>query len=142
MLPSGQVLALLNEARLVGGHYEVGPLLRDEEGRVDVGYIACFAMSLGPVVWVVIAEIFPTKIRGRAMAVATLLLWAANFVVSQTFPIINEDAWLVSTFHHAFPFWMYAAFCAVMLVFVHRVVPETKGKTLEEIERSWHRRDG
>ena len=100
-----------------------------------VGYIACFAMSLGPVVWVVIAEIFPTKIRGRAMAVATLLLWAANFVVSQTFPIINEDAWLVSTFHHAFPFWMYAAFCAVMLVFVHRVVPETKGKTLEEIEK-------
>jgi sugar porter (SP) family MFS transporter len=104
-----------------------------------LGYIACFAMSLGPVVWVVIAEIFPTKIRGRAMAVATLLLWAANYVVSQTFPMINEDAWLVATFHHAFPFWLYAVFCVVMLLFVHRVVPETKGKSLEEIERFWHR---
>jgi sugar porter (SP) family MFS transporter len=104
-----------------------------------LGYIACFAMSLGPVVWVVIAEIFPTKIRGRAMAVATLLLWAANYVVSQSFPIINEDARLVATFHHAFPFWLYAVFCFVMLLFVHRVVPETKGKSLEEIEKFWHR---
>jgi MFS transporter, SP family, xylose:H+ symportor len=105
-----------------------------------LGYIACFAMSLGPVVWVVIAEIFPTKIRGRAMAIATLLLWTANTVISQTFPIINEDPWLVATFHHAFPFWLYAAFCVVMAIFVHRVVPETKGKTLEEIERFWSRR--
>jgi len=105
-----------------------------------LGYIACFAMSLGPVVWVVIAEIFPTKIRGRAMAVATLLLWAANYVVSQTFPILNEDPSLVATFHHAFPFWLYALFCVVMLLFVHRVVPETRGKTLEEIEHFWHRR--
>ncbi len=104
-----------------------------------LGYIACFAMSLGPVVWVVIAEIFPTRIRGRAMAVATLLLWTANYLVSQTFPIINEDAQLVAAFHHAFPFWMYAAFCVVMLLFVQRVVPETKGKSLEEIERFWHR---
>ena len=105
-----------------------------------LGYIACFAMSLGPVVWVVIAEIFPTKIRGRAMAVATLLLWAANYCVSQTFPIINESEWLVAMFHHAFPFWLYAAFCVVMALFVYRVVPETKGKSLEEIERFWHRR--
>lgn len=107
-----------------------------------LGYIACFAMSLGPVVWVVVAEIFPTKIRGRAMAVATLLLWAANYCVSQTFPIINENEVLVATFHHGFPFWLYAVFCVVMLVFVHRVVPETKGKTLEEIERFWHRERG
>jgi sugar porter (SP) family MFS transporter len=105
-----------------------------------LGYIACFATSLGPVVWVVIAEIFPTKIRGRAMAVATLLLWAANYLISQTFPMINEDPWLVATFHHAFPFWLYAVFCVVMALFVHRVVPETKGKSLEEIERFWHKR--
>lgn len=102
-----------------------------------LGYIACFAMSLGPVVWVVIAEIFPTKIRGRAMAIATLLLWAANYVISQTFPILNENPALVATFHHAFPFWLYAAFCAVMVVFVRKVLPETKGKSLEEIERFW-----
>jgi sugar porter (SP) family MFS transporter len=105
-----------------------------------LGYIACFAMSLGPVVWVVIAEIFPTKVRGRAMAISTLLLWAANFVVSQTFPMINEDPWLVERFNHAFPFWLYALFCAVMIFVVQRYVPETKGKSLEEIERSWHTR--
>ena len=102
-----------------------------------LGYIACFAASLGPVVWVIIAEIFPTKVRGRAMAVATLLLWCANTVVSQTFPMLDENPWLISTFHHAFPFWLYAFFCAVMVAVVVRTVPETKGKTLEEIERSW-----
>jgi SP family xylose:H+ symportor-like MFS transporter len=102
-----------------------------------LGFIACFAMSLGPVVWIIIAEIFPTRIRGRAMAIATLLLWAANFVVSQTFPIINEHPVLVETFHHAFPFWLYAAFCALTVLFVWRVVPETKGQSLEEIEKLW-----
>jgi MFS transporter, SP family, xylose:H+ symportor len=102
-----------------------------------LGYIACFALSLGPVVWVVLAEIFPTRIRGRAMAIATLLLWAANYVISQTFPMLNEDPFLVNTFHHGFPFWLYAFFCVVMVVFVMIVVPETKGKSLEEIERFW-----
>ncbi len=102
-----------------------------------LGFIACFAMSLGPVVWIIIAEIFPTRIRGRAMAIATLLLWGANYVVSQTFPIFNEHPALVATFHHAFPFWLYAAFCAVTVVFVWRVVPETKGQSLEEIEKLW-----
>jgi len=102
-----------------------------------LGYIACFAASLGPVVWLVIAEIYPTRIRGRGMAVATLLLWGANFVVSQTFPMINEDPWLVAAMHHAFPFWLYGAFCVLTVLFVWRVVPETKGKSLEEIERMW-----
>jgi len=102
-----------------------------------LGYIACFAISLGPVVWLIMAEIFPTRIRGRAMAIATLLLWGANYVVSQTFPILNEDPWLVATFRHAFPFWLYALFCAVTVLFVWRILPETKGKTLEEIETMW-----
>jgi sugar porter (SP) family MFS transporter len=102
-----------------------------------IGYIACFAMSVGPVVWVVISEIFPTKVRGRAMAIATLLLWTANYLVSQTFPMIDEDPWLVGLFHHAFPFWLYAGFCVVMVWVVARFVPETKGKSLEEIEHYW-----
>ncbi len=102
-----------------------------------LGYIACFAMSLGPVVWVVLSEIYPTRIRGRAMAVATLLLWTANFAVSQTFPVINEDPWLVDTFRHAFPFWMYAFFCVVTILVTWRFVPETKEKSLEEIEQHW-----
>ena len=103
------------------------------------GYIACFSLSIGPVVWVVLSEIFPTRIRGRAMGIATLCLWFANYVISQTFPMMNDNAWLINKFHHAFPFWIYSAMCAVMLLFVWRFVPETKGKTLEEIEHFWKR---
>jgi MFS transporter, SP family, xylose:H+ symportor len=102
-----------------------------------LGFIAFFAMSLGPVVWLIIAEVFPTRIRGRGMAVATLILWGANYVMSQTFPIINEDPWLVATFRHAFPFMLYAVFCVITILFVWLVVPETRGKTLEEIEKLW-----
>jgi MFS family permease len=89
------------------------------------------------VTWVILSEIFPTRIRGRAMAIATVCLWVANYVISQTFPMMDENAWLVERFHHALPFWLYGVFCVVLLVFVQRVVPETKGRTLEEIEKHW-----
>jgi len=102
-----------------------------------LGYIACFALSVGPVTWVILSEVFPTRIRGRAMAIATVCLWIANYIISQTFPMMDENPWLVATFHRGFPFWLYGAFCVVLLVFVWRWVPETKGKTLEEIERHW-----
>ncbi|KPK40318.1 MAG: MFS transporter [Phycisphaerae bacterium SG8_4] len=102
-----------------------------------LGYIACFALSVGPVTWVILSEIFPTRIRGRAMAIATVCLWVANYVISQTFPMMDENEWLLEKFHRAFPFWLYGAFCAVLLVFVWRFVPETKGKTLEQIEKHW-----
>ena len=102
-----------------------------------LGYIACFALSVGPVTWVILSEIFPTKIRGRAMAIATVCLWAANFVVTQTFTMMDENPRLVEDYHKAFPYWIYAALCAVSTVFVLVFVPETKGKTLEEIERGW-----
>lgn len=102
-----------------------------------LGYIACFALSVGPVTWVILSEIFPTKIRGRAMAIATFCLWAANFVVSQTFPMMDENPWLVDRFNHGFPFWVYGLLCIVSVVFVWRFVPETKGRSLEEIERMW-----
>jgi len=102
-----------------------------------LGYIACFALSVGPVTWVILSEIFPTRIRGRAMAIATVCLWVANYVVSQTFPMMDENNWLLEKFHHAFPFWLYGVFCVILVTFVWRFVPETKGKTLEEIERHW-----
>ncbi len=102
-----------------------------------LGYIACFALSVGPVTWVILSEIFPTRIRGRAMAIATICLWIANYVVSQTFPMMDENPWLLDTFHRAFPFWLYGLFCAILLGFVWLFVPETKGKTLEQIERHW-----
>jgi sugar porter (SP) family MFS transporter len=104
-------------------------------------YIACFGLSVGPVVWVILAEIFPTAIRGRALGLATFCLWLADYVVTQTFPMMNaEGSWFVARFNHAFPFYVYAIFCAVLVVVMWRWVPETKGRTLEEIERSWHTR--
>jgi len=104
-----------------------------------LGYIACFALSVGPVTWVILSEIFPTRIRGRAMAIATVCLWVANYIISQTFPIMDENPWLIEKFHRGFPFWVYGVFCVCLLVFVWRFVPETKGKTLEEIEKRWMR---
>ena len=100
-------------------------------------YIASFALSVGPVTWVILSEIFPTRIRGRAMGIATLCLWVANTVVSQTFPVMDENAFLIDKFHHGFPFFIYGLMCVVLVIFVARVVPETKGQTLEEIERMW-----
>jgi MFS transporter, SP family, xylose:H+ symportor len=98
-------------------------------------YIASFSIAMGPVVWVVLAEIFPNNIRGRAMSVATFALWISNYVVSQTFPMLNDNAFLVKTFHYAFPFWVYGGLCLFSLFFVWKYIPETKGKSLEEIER-------
>jgi SP family xylose:H+ symportor-like MFS transporter len=100
-------------------------------------YIASFAMSVGPVVWVILSEIFPTKIRGRAMAIATFFLWVANFIVSQTFPMMNENKFLLEKFNHGFPFFIYSVFCVVLIIVVWKYVPETKGKSLEEIEKFW-----
>ncbi len=102
-----------------------------------LGYISCFALSVGPVTWVIISEIFPTRIRGRALSIATVFLWTANWVVSQTFPMLDENQWLTDRFHHGFSFWIYGSMCFILLVFMWRRVPETKGKSLEEIERLW-----
>ncbi len=100
-------------------------------------YIASFALSVGPVTWVILSEIFPTKIRGRAMGIATICLWIANSIVSQTFPMMDENQFLIDKFHHGFPFFIYGLMCVALVAFVAKVVPETKGKTLEEIEKMW-----
>lgn len=100
-------------------------------------YIACFASSMGPVMWVVLSEIFPNKLRSQAVAIATFFLWMANYAVSQTFPMLNGNKWLNDLFNHAFPFWFYAIMCMIAVVLVYGFLPETKGKTLEEIERYW-----
>lgn len=103
-------------------------------------YIACFGLSVGPVVWVILSEIFPTAVRGRALGIATFFLWLADYAVIQAFPLLDaKDSWFVKTFHHAFPFYVYAAFCVVLVIVMLRWVPETKGRTLEEIEAGWGR---
>ncbi len=98
-------------------------------------YIASFAVAMGPVVWVVLSEIFPTRTRGRAVGVATVTLWIACFAVSQSVPTMFERLGKPTTF------WTYAVMCAVAFFFVLFFVPETKGKTLEEIERTWLHRN-
>ena len=101
-------------------------------------YIGCFGLSVGPVTWVILSEIFPTAVRGRALGLATFFLWTADYAVTQTFPMMDaKNSWFVAHFNHAFPFYAYAAFCAVLLLAVWRLVPETKGRSLEEIERNW-----
>jgi len=105
-------------------------------------YIASFALSVGPVTWVILSEIFPTKIRGRAMGIATICLWIANSIVSQTFPMMDENQFLIEKFHHGFPFFIYGIMCIVLIVFVKCIVPETKGKILEEIEKMWIKNRG
>jgi len=94
-------------------------------------YVGFFAVSLGPVTWVYIAELFPTAIRGRAISAATLSLWTACLLVSLTFLSLMK---LISP---GGAFWLYATLCLVTFIFVWRWVPETKGRSLEEIQRMW-----
>jgi SP family xylose:H+ symportor-like MFS transporter len=103
-----------------------------------LAYIACFALSVGPVTWVILSEIYPTRIRGRALSLATFCLWSANFIVSQTFPMMDENPGLIAQFNHGFPFYVYAVFCLVLVITVWKAVPETKGHSLEEIEKFWN----
>jgi SP family sugar porter-like MFS transporter len=91
--------------------------------------IACYAMSLAPIVWVVLSEIFPVKIRGAAMAVATFSLWAACFVLTYTFPILNKHIGASGAF------WIYSGICIVGFLFIRNRFTETKGKSLEELEK-------
>ena len=90
--------------------------------------IACYAMSLAPVTWVVLSEIFPNRIRGAAMSFATASLWIASFLLTYTFPLLN------SAFGASGTFWLYGLICVAGLLFVYKKLPETKGKSLEEIE--------
>ena len=91
--------------------------------------IAVYSMTLAPIVWVVLSEIFPNKIRGAAMSIATFSLWTACFILTYTFPLLN------STFGSAGTFWLYAAICLLGFLLVKYKLTETKGKTLEEIEK-------
>ena len=113
--------------------------------------IACYAMSLAPVTWVVISEIFPNRIRGAAMSVAVAALWVACFILTYTFPILNKGfgesdhaiarmltgimPWMKNGLGPHGTFWLYSAICVLGFIFIKFALPETKGKTLEEIEK-------
>jgi SP family arabinose:H+ symporter-like MFS transporter len=94
-------------------------------------YVASFAVGIGTGTWVVMSEICPTRIRGQAMSLATVFLWCGTLLVTLTFLSLVQALTAPGTF------LLYAAVSVVALLFVWRVVPETKGRTLEEIDSSW-----
>jgi MFS family permease len=94
-------------------------------------FVACFAFSMGPIKWVFMSEVFPTRIRGRAVAISSLTVWTADAVLNQLFPLLR-DTWGKSATFYAFAIVLIPQF-----YFIWRIMPETKGRTLEEIERSW-----
>lgn len=97
-------------------------------------YVAAFAVAMGPIPWVLISEIFPGPVRGRAVAIGVGTIWAACLVVAQSFPVLKDRLGPGATF------WIYAACSALSLAFVFVLVPETRGRRLEEIAASWSRR--
>ena len=101
-------------------------------------YTASFAMSWGPVTWVMLSEIFPNSIRS-AMSIAVAAQWIANLIISWTFPMLNDNKWLTDLFHHGMAYWIYGLMGFIAAWFMWRVVPETKNKTLEEMETLWNK---
>lgn len=116
---------------IIGSAFYFGML----EGNIVLisilAYITFFGISLGPLTFVVIAEIFPNQTRGKAMSICIFALWASVFLVSQLFPM------LLDSIGSAFTFWIFMVMALMSLIFVWKYLPETKGKTLEEIEKSW-----
>lgn len=96
-----------------------------------LSFIGCFAFSFGPVCWVVVSEIFPNTIRGKAMALATLSLWIGNFLVGQLTPIMLENL------GSSWTFWIFAMCCSPAIWITWKLIPETKGRSLENIESYW-----
>ncbi|MGA3267264.1 MAG: sugar porter family MFS transporter [Verrucomicrobiota bacterium] len=97
-------------------------------------FVGAYNVSTGPITWIFNSEIFPTKLRARAMSVAIICLWFADWVVTQTFPMLRDSVGPAKTF------WVYAASSCLCLIYILTLVPETKGRTLEEIEAGWKRR--
>jgi len=105
-----------------------------------VTYIAGFSLSWGPIVWVMLAEIFPNSIKGTAMAIAVAVQWIANLFISWSFKILDGSSYLNHLFNHGFAYWMYGVCSVLAALFVMKYVPETKGRSLEDMENVWHRK--
>ncbi len=101
-------------------------------------FIASFAMSMGPVVWVILSEMFPNNIRSVAMSIAVAVQWAANYLVTQTFPIVAEsEVNQGELWNGSLPYFIFSVFILAIIFFTYKFIPETKGKTLEELEDIW-----
>jgi MFS transporter, SP family, xylose:H+ symportor len=102
-----------------------------------VVYIAGFALSWGPVAWVMLSEMFPNAIKGKAMGLAVAAQWIANLLVSASFKVLDGNSVLNALFNHGFAYWIYGAMSVLAALFVIRYVPETKGRSLEAIQDLW-----
>ena len=123
---TGIVLCLFSIGLLYQFNLTDGPWLL----ILILGFVGCFAMSLGPIPWVVIAEIYPTKMRGTAMSLAIMVLWIGVVIISQFTPVLLKIG-------ESITFWIFMINALILLIFTLRFIPETKGKTLEEIEQFW-----
>ncbi|MCO4815206.1 MAG: sugar porter family MFS transporter [Flavobacteriales bacterium] len=104
-------------------------------------FVGSFALSMGPVVWVVLSEMFPNKIRSVAMSVAVAVQWGANYIVSQSFPMVTESELNRNEFWNgSLPYFIFIGFIMLILLFTYRFIPETKGKSLEDLEEMWKKK--
>lgn len=102
-------------------------------------FIASFAMSMGPVVWVILSEMFPNSIRSVAMSIAVAAQWAANYLVTQLFPMVAESEMNNNEFWSgSLPYFIFSGFILIIIIFTMKYIPETKGKSLEELEEMWN----
>ncbi len=98
-------------------------------------FVACFAFSMGPIKWVFMSEVFPTRIRGRAVAICSMAVWTADAILNQLFPLMRDN------WGKHITFYVFAIVLIPQFYFVWKIMPETKGRSLEDIERSWHNKD-
>ncbi|WP_276354438.1 sugar porter family MFS transporter [Cohnella caldifontis] len=122
MAASLALIGLVFHAGAVSGYLVLGLI---------IVYVAAFSISLGPVVWVLLSEIFPNRVRGRATAIASMALWTADYAVSQSFPPLLKSAGPAVTY------WIFGVLSLATVFFTWRYVPETKGKSLEQMEAMW-----
>jgi SP family xylose:H+ symportor-like MFS transporter len=104
-------------------------------------YLAGFAVSFGPIVWIMMTEIYPAPIRAQAMSIAVASQWVANLLVSGTFPLLLGNATLNASWNHGFPFWLYGSFALVAAFIVMRFVPETRGVDSDHLSAMWRREE-
>jgi SP family xylose:H+ symportor-like MFS transporter len=126
-----------NAPHASGGALDVTPAASRWALVAIVGYIAGFSLSWGPVVWVLLSEIFPNSIKSTAMAIAVAAQWIANLFVSWSFKVLDGSTMLNATFNHAFAYWVYGVMSVLAALFVLRFVPETKQRNLESIQNIW-----
>jgi len=106
-------------------------------------FVGSFAMSMGPIVWVLLSEMFPNSIRSIGMSIAVAVQWGANYVVSQSFPIVVESEVNTGDFWNgSLPYFIFIFFIIIIIVFTWKYIPETKGRSLEKIEKLWEEKYG